>query len=81
MTAVKQAACSRPAVRRHQTTGAQTSTGPRYDACDGMAPDERRRRLASDADLHWSSDALHRRAGVESFQFPRPCLNRAGRQS
>jgi len=27
----------------------------------------------------WSSDALHRRAGVVSFQFPRKCLNRAGR--
>ena len=27
----------------------------------------------------WSSDALHRCTGVESFQFPRRCLNRAGR--
>jgi len=27
-----------------------------------------------------SSDALRRRTGVESFQFPRRCLNRAGRQ-
>jgi len=23
----------------------------------------------------WSSDALHRRAGIESFQFLRKCLN------
>jgi len=28
-----------------------------------------------------SSDALHRRAGIESFQFPCNCLNTAGRQS
>jgi len=30
----------------------------------------------------WSSDVvgLHRRAGLESFQFPCKCLNRAGRQ-
>ena len=29
----------------------------------------------------WTSDALHRRAGIESFQFLRKCLNWAGRQS
>jgi len=55
MTAVKHAACSKAAVRRHQTT---CRLSPRRVLDNGMthviAPDERRRRLASGADLHAS---------------------------
>ena len=53
MTAMKQAACSKAAVRR---PAAQTSSTVHM-----MAPDERRRRRASDADLHVSErdDGAH----------------------
>ena len=53
MTAMKQAACSKAAVRQPV---AQTSSTVHM-----MAPDERRRRRASDADLHVSErdDGAH----------------------
>ena len=54
MTAMKQAACSKAAVRR---PAAQTSSTVHIM----MAPDERRRRRVSDADLHVSErdDVAH----------------------
>ena len=46
------AACCRSEMTSASGSRNQTSSGPRYDAC--VAPDERRQRLASGADLHAS---------------------------
>jgi len=54
MTAVKQAACSKAMVRRHQTTCRPCRRGLDYGMTHVMAPDERSWRLASAADLHAS---------------------------
>jgi len=54
MTAVKQAACSKAAVRQHQTIDPSPRRVLDHGMTHVMAPDERRRRLASGTDLHAS---------------------------
>jgi len=54
MTAVKQAACSKAAVRRHQTACHPDEFWTTHGMTHVMAPDKRRQRLASGIDLHAS---------------------------